>query len=140
MKIEFHRGGLSPINQTTVAEGFKAHAEEQAAPQYEKEQVNWTVVDAKDRAVAVLAADILWDWMYIDELWVSPDHRGTGLGRQLVQLAEALAREDGLQGIWLWTQSWQAESFYARLGYTEFTRFDNFPKGYSRIGFRKVLF
>ena len=48
-------------------------------------------------------------------------------------------------GVWngcqwrLWTQSWQAGGFYQQLGYSEFTRFDDFPKGHSRIGFRKIL-
>ena len=77
--------------------------------------------------------------MYIDELWVSPASRGGGLGRQLMELAEEFARAQRLQGIWLWTQSWQAEGFYRQLGYSEFTRFDEFPKGHSRIGFRKPL-
>ncbi len=88
---------------------------------------------------AVLTADILWDWMYIDELWVSPASRGEGFGRKLMKHAEDFAGSQALRGIWLWTQGWQAEGFYRALGYEEFTRFDGFPKGHSRIGFRKYL-
>ncbi len=77
--------------------------------------------------------------MYIDELWVSSELRGDGLGTRLMRLAEKFAAKHSLQGIWLWTQSWQAEQFYSQLGYVEFTRFDNFPKGHSRIGYRKIL-
>jgi|GEM_PF-4997429 len=43
------------------------------------------------------------------------------------------------QGIWLWTQSWQAEGFYMQLDHSQFTRFDILPKGHSRTGFRKKL-
>ena len=77
--------------------------------------------------------------MYIDELWVSPMHRGEGLGSKLMDLAQEFAIDRRLQGVCLWTQSWQGERFYQALGYTEFTRFDDFPKGHSRIGFRKSL-
>ena len=63
--------------------------------------------------------------MYIDELWVSPESRGAGLGRALMLRAEELAKSRGLQGLWLWTQSWQADGFYRQLGYDEFARFDD---------------
>ena len=56
-----------------------------------------------------------------------------------MQCVEEFAADESLQGVWLWTQSWQAESFYTKLGYEEFTRFENFPKGHTRIGFRKRL-
>lgn len=54
-----------------------------------------------------------------------------------MQLAEEFAISQSLQGLWLWTQSWQAEGFYRQLGYSQFTRFDNFPRRNWRIGFRK---
>lgn len=139
MYIEVHKGDLTASEQSVVSAGFHTHAEEQSAPKYKKERVKWLAFDEQKKLSAILTADILWDWVYIDEIWVSPDCRGKGLGRHLMQLAEELAKSRSLQGLWLWTQSWQAEGFYERLGYYQFTRFDNFPKGYSRIGFRKVL-
>ena len=137
--IEFRRGDLTSSEQSVVSEGFQAHAEEQDAPEYKKERVKWLAFDEQNDIRAVVTADILWDWIYIDELWVCPESRGAGLGRQLMQLAEEFAISQSLQGIWLWTQSWQAEGFYRQLGYSQFTRFDHFPKGHSRIGFRKKL-
>ena len=137
--IEFRRGELTSSEQSAVSEGFHADTEEQDAPQYEKARVKWLAYDDRGDIKGVLTADILWDWIYIDELWVSPESRGEGLGEELMQHAEGLARSRGLQGVWLWTQSWQAEGFYRKLGYSEFTRFEDFPKGSSRIGFRKVL-
>ena len=122
-----------------VSAGFDTHTEEQAAPEYKKERVKWLAFDERRDVRAVLTADILWGWIYIDELWISPEYRGEGLGRQLMRLAEKFARSQDLQGLWLWTQSWQAAGFYERLGYSQFTRFDDFPRGHSRIGFRKKL-
>ena len=139
MNIEFRRGDLTFSEQSVVSDGFHTHTEEQNAPVHKKERVNWLAFDEKNEIRAVLTADILWDWIYIDELWIFPKLRGEGLGRQLMQLAEEFAVSQSLQGIWLWTQSWQAEGFYRQLGYSQFTRFDDFPKGYSRIGFRKRL-
>ena len=139
MNIEFRRGGLTVSEQSLVSDGFHAHSEELDAPQYQKEHVSWLAHDERNDIRAVLTADILWDWMYINELWVCPDSRGEGLGRRLMQSAEDLAGAQNLAGIWLWTQSWQAEGFYTRLGYSEFTRFDDFPRGHTRTGFRKKL-
>ena len=127
------------MEQSVVSDGFQKHSDEQGAPEYKKNRVKWLAFDERKNIQAVLAADILWDWIYIDELWVSPESRGTGLGRKLMRLAEEFAIAQGLQGIWLWTQSWQADGFYRQLGYDEFTRFEDFPKGHSRIGFRKKL-
>ena len=137
--IEFRSGRLTSLEQSVVSDGFHAHSEGQQAPAYDKERVNWLASDENGVLRGVVTADILWDWVYIDELWVDPGFRGAGLGRQLMQHAEAFARSRRLQGIWLWTQSWQAEGFYRELGYSEFARFENFPVGHSRIGFRKKL-
>ena len=139
MNIEFRRGDLTPSERSVVSAGFLTHTEEQNAPEYKKERVKWLAFDERNDVRAALTADILWDWIYIDELWIFPTLRGEGLGQQLMQLAEDFAVSQSLQGIWLWTQSWQAEGFYRQLGYSQFTRFENFPKGHSRIGFRKIL-
>ncbi len=139
MDIEFSRGNLTSAEQALVSTGFEEHTGEQNAPRYEKERVKWLASDEGGNVAAVLTADILWDWLYIDELWVSSDLRGSGVGAKLMKLAEEFARSQGHQGAWLWTQSWQAEGFYRRLGYSEFTRFEDFPQGHSRIGFRKTL-
>jgi len=137
--IKFSAAELTASEQALLTAGFREHSEEQGAPEYERESVKWLAVDEQDDIIAILAADLLWDWLYIDELWVSPGARGTGLGKKLVSLAEELAISRGLRGIWLWTQSWQGVDFYSGLGYEQFARFDEFPRGHARIGFRKEL-
>jgi GNAT superfamily N-acetyltransferase len=109
------------------------------APPFNKEQLHWCAYDIDCALVGIATADLLWDWLYIDELWVDESKRGQGLGRLLMETAEAYAHQRDLTGVWLWTQSWQAEAFYAALGYAEFARFPDFPRGYQRIGFRKLL-
>ena len=139
MKIEFKRGPLTPEEQGVVEAGFAEHSAELGAPDYDKVHLKWLAVDENENLQGIATADVLWDWLYVDELWVCADARSTGLGRRLMQDIETFAADENLQGIWLWTQSWQAESFYRKLGYEEFTRFEDFPKGYTRIGFRKLV-
>lgn len=139
LDVRFDREALTASEQAVVTEGFRVHNEGRGAPDYAKERVKWLVADEREGLKAVLTAEIVWDWIYVDELWVAAELRGTGLGRQLMHLAEEFAENQGLQGIWLWTQTWQAVGFYSRLGYEEFTRFDDFPKGHARVGFRKLL-
>ncbi|MEL7537306.1 MAG: GNAT family N-acetyltransferase [Pseudomonadota bacterium] len=139
MRIDFYSGELTKREQQIVADGFRAHSERRAAPQYRRDRFKWLGLDDDDELRGVLTAETLWDWLYVDELWVDSVLRGTGLGKRLMQYAEDHARSRDLVGVWLWTQSWQAETFYRHLGYEEFARFDDFPRGHVRIGFRKQL-
>jgi GNAT superfamily N-acetyltransferase len=77
------------------------HSGDQAAPEYKKQRVKWLAFDERNEPKAVRTAEILRDWIYIDELWVSPDFRGEGVGRRLIQLAGEFARSQSLQGLWL---------------------------------------
>jgi len=104
-----------------------------------------------ERPVAVMARDssqtiqaglygkTYWKWLYIEFLWISEQHRGSGLGSRLLRRAETTARERGCLGVWLNTISFQAPGFYQRHGYREFGRLDEMPPGHKRIWFAKVL-
>lgn len=132
-------GELSSTEQGIVTAGFARHTIDREAPPFERKRLVWRAHDAKGGLVGVATADLLWDWIYVDELWVDERFRGTGLGKELLEQVERCAKTRKLSGVWLWTQSWQAEAFYRRCGYEEFTRFEDFPKGHARIGFRKDL-
>ncbi|MEE4204059.1 MAG: GNAT family N-acetyltransferase [Halieaceae bacterium] len=138
-KTLFRSGALTAEEQARVDEGFKHTATSRSAPPYDKQNVCWLLKDDTDALVGVLTGNSLWDWLYIDELWVMEAHRGHGLGQQLMRDAEQWSRQQRLIGIWLWTQSWEAEGFYRQLGFEVFTRFHNFPRGHDRIGLRKHL-
>jgi GNAT superfamily N-acetyltransferase len=93
----------------------------------------------KSRIVGGLYAEMYWGWMYVNLLWVSEQHRGKGLGRALMQKAEAEARKCGVRNAFLESFSFQAPQFYAKLGYREFGRVNDFPKGHSRHWMTKAL-
>jgi GNAT superfamily N-acetyltransferase len=137
--IVFKAGNLAVEEQEIITNGFVGYSAELAAPPYEKTRLNWIVYSSSEDIIGAMTADILWDWIYVDELWVDPDYRRQGIGKDLILVIEDYARKDRLTGLWLWTQSWQAEGFYRDLGYEEFARFPDFPEGHYRIGFRKQL-
>jgi ribosomal protein S18 acetylase RimI-like enzyme len=130
---------LAPDEQKIITDGFAKHSDVRQAPPFNKTRINWLAHDNGTNLIGALTASLLWDWIYIDELWVHDNYRDQGLGKKLMMKAEDYAKAHQLSGLWLWTQSWQAADFYRHLGYVEFAEFKDFPKGYSRIGFRKQL-
>ena len=139
MDIELTSGSLSAEDQATVSAGFEVHTQTADAPGFQKDRLNWLVRNDDNSLRAALTADVLWDWLYVDELWVDTELRGQGVGRRLMRAAETFATGQQLPGVWLWPQRWQAAEFYAALGYVEVTRVENFPNGPERKGFRNTL-
>lgn len=92
-----------------------------------------------DRYLGGLTARVAQDWMYVVLLAVAPEARGTGLGRRLMDRAEAAARARHLTGIWVDTFSFQAPGFYEALGYRSFGMLEDSPAGERRHFFAKRL-
>ena len=138
-QIKFRKGCLTDDEQKIITAGFDRHSDALGVPRYLKEPVNWLVYSSQENIVGALTAYTLWDWVYIDELWIDERLRGQGFGKKLLEALEDYARAEKLSGLWLWTQSWQAAGFYEHHGFLEFTRFPDFPKGHFKIGFRKII-
>ena len=56
-----------------------------------------------------------------------------------MQTAEAEARNRGVRNVYLDSFSFQAPTFYAKLGYREFGRLKEFPAGHDRVWMTKAL-
>jgi len=78
-------------------------------------------------------------WLYVEVLWVSDARQRKGLGAALMAKAEAEARKRGARNAWLNTFSFQAPTFYKKLGYKEFGRLDDYPAGHSHHWMTKAL-
>lgn len=60
-------------------------------------------------------------WASVDDVYVAPEHRGTGVGRTLLKNVEAWAREKRASGISLQVAAAneRGRKFYERLGFRE---------------------
>ena len=72
-------------------------------------------------------------------VWVSEDLRGQGLGRELLQAAEAEARRRGCHHVWLDSFSFQAPAFYQHLGYEIFGTLEDYPASHQRVFLTRSL-
>jgi len=78
--------------------------------------------------------------LYISLLAVEPAQRGTGIGKQLMELAEIKARELDCNHVLLTTYSYQGAEFYPKIGFTEIGRITNYPEpNVDKIYFIKQL-
>lgn len=79
------------------------------------------------------------DGFYIDTVAVSASCRGTGVGRALLEFAEAEAARRGFKSIDLCTNSKMTENqvLYPKIGYVEYDR--RTEAGYDRVFYRKTL-
>lgn len=85
---------------------------------------NVTVADEEGVIVGVLVLGITDEGFVIDNVAVHPSGQGRGLGRALLEHAEAAAREAGFDSIYLYTHEQMTENLalYSRIGYVEYDR------------------
>lgn len=97
------------------------------------------VVEGGGNIVGVLVLATTEEGFLLENVAVDPSHRGKGLGRGLLEFAEAEARREGFASIYLYTHEKMAENLalYAKLGYAEFDR--RREKGLARVYMRKRL-
>ena len=79
------------------------------------------------------------DALLLDNIAVDPSAQGSGLGRRLLEFAEAAAQEAGYAAIRLYTHEAMTENIglYGRFGYVETHRGEE--KGYKRVYMTKAL-
>jgi ribosomal protein S18 acetylase RimI-like enzyme len=89
--------------------------------------------------VGAIVLKITSEGFYIDNVAVRPVVRGQGVGRLLLDLAEAEARRQGYVSLYLATHELMTENqaLYSRIGYVEYDR--RVVNGYPRVFFRKAL-
>lgn len=89
--------------------------------------------------VGLLVLKIEPDHLLLDNVAVSAEARGTGIGRRLLAFADAYAREHGRTEVRLYTNEAMTENiaYYPRHGYVETHRATD--NGYRRVFFTKSL-
>lgn len=87
--------------------------------------------DAQGKVLGGIRATAFWDYCIIELLWLAESVRGLGIGTQLMQAAEAFALEKGFTYLRTETLSFQAKPFYLHLGFREFGKLEDYPKGHT---------
>jgi len=97
------------------------------------------VAIAGGRVVGAIVLQRTAEGFYVDNVAVRSSTKGTGVGRQLLELAEAEARRHGYDSIHLATHELMVENraLYVRIGYVEYDH--RVVNGYPRVFFRKAL-
>lgn len=119
--------------------GFDAIPLPSGVPPHDVTSFGLALRDADGETEGGLTARSVWDWFYVETLWVTEARRGQGLGARLMEAAESEARRRGCQGLWVSTYSFQAPAFYERQGFEKFGEIDDFPKNHRRLFYKKPL-
>ncbi len=117
---------------------LRAYTESKAGPFHARE-INLRVKGKRDQMIGGLSAVKYWNCLFVDKLWVDDKHRKQGLGKRLLEKAEAEARKLGCKISHLNSHSLQAPGFYRKMGYKVFGRLKLYPKGQSVYHFFKKL-
>jgi ribosomal protein S18 acetylase RimI-like enzyme len=84
-----------------------------------------TTVAVRDGEIAgLIVVSVDEEGFAVENVAVDPAHQGAGVGRALLEHAEAAARAAGFASIHLWTHERMAANLalYRRIGYAEFAR------------------
>ncbi len=97
------------------------------------------VRDADGQLIAGLDGFSWGGYVKLEWLWVRDDHRGHGLGTQLVRAAEAEAAQRGCDVMRVDSHTFQAPGFYDKLGYERIGFAAGTPAGHGEVFFLKRL-
>lgn len=121
-----------PVDEAAlVANGLADHVVGRFGPR-DEQAFSIFAHDADGTLVGGVNGSSHWRWLYIRNLWIAEPWRNHGLGRRLIDAADALARDRGCVGLYLDTFDPDAERFYRRCGFETFGTIDDFPPGHSR--------
>lgn len=101
--------------------------------------INIIVSDENENWIGGLNANVYWGWMEINDFWFREDYRGKGLGGQLLDKAEKIAKEKGAKKALLTTFEFQARSYYEMKGYQVVGEIKDYPPGSSYYTMVKSL-
>jgi ribosomal protein S18 acetylase RimI-like enzyme len=83
-----------------------------------------TVAERGDQIIGLIVLGVDDEGFHIDNVAVDPTDQGGGVGRALLEHAEAEARRAGFDSIYLYTHEKLVENLalYSRIGYVEYDR------------------
>ncbi|AQS39974.1 acetyltransferase (GNAT) family protein [Shewanella psychrophila] len=92
-----------------------------------------------EEIIAGLTGKIFGNWLNVEFLWVSEEHRGRDLGSKVLSAAESKAIDKGCVASTLDTFSFQALGFYRKQGYEIVGSLDGYYENHQRHYLQKKL-
>ena len=130
---------ITEADERAVREPLRAHNRAKTGFQGPNGELALLLTDEAGQVTGGLTARYGYQWMGIELLFVPEAERGKRVGTQLMQQAEAIARDNKLTGIWLDTFAFQARGFYEKLGFSLFGEITDYPNIHSRYFMQKRL-
>jgi GNAT superfamily N-acetyltransferase len=110
-----------------------------AVPNLQSHKIVAAIRDDAGKVIGGVIGRLGGDSVYMEIVYNDEAIRGTGLGREMMLLAEAEAKKLGARESWLYTMSFQAKPFYEKLGYTQFGELKWLDGKHARHFMRKDL-
>lgn len=82
---------------------------------------------------------VLYNWYFLDLLWIEESYRGKNIGTSLIKRIEEYAKKESLTGIRMETWNFQAKGFYEKMGYKIYATIEDCPPGTINYFFRKKI-
>ncbi|MBN2228926.1 MAG: GNAT family N-acetyltransferase [Candidatus Thorarchaeota archaeon] len=107
---------------------FDSYNMEQTNGEYNspEEWLSLVLRDKNGNIVGGIQTSTLFWAQYLEVLWVDERFRRLGYGRDLIEEAERLARENGCLASQTYTFSWQGGNFYQAVGYKLIATYDGY--------------
>ena len=110
-----------------------------AAGRHDGKRLAFVAVDAAGKQIGAIAGYTWAGMAEIKQLWVDETHRGSGVGRQLVEAAIAEATDRCCHCVWVMSYEFQAPALYEKCGFERVTELKDWPPGHSHFVLRRWL-
>jgi GNAT superfamily N-acetyltransferase len=92
----------------------------------------WVMRDDAGILIGGVAGYVHWQWAYISQLWVHPNHQGQGHAKKLLEQVETWSKQNNFIGIYIDTFDGRVKEFYERRGFQVCGQIPDFPPGHQR--------
>ena len=96
----------------------------------EDSMVHFIIRDEQHGTYGALTCLIRWDAIWINNFFVKEKYRKQGIGKQLLDEAIRLSKNEGCRFLFVETISFHHVDFYRKNGFEEITKVCDYPKGY----------
>lgn len=120
-------------NNKRKCEWFRNNSED-----VEDKYDNFLVFD-EEKFVGGAVGYILYEWYFLELLWILDEYQGQGIGTSIIKKIEDFAIKENLVGIRLETWNFQAKGFYEKMGYEVYATILDCPPGTINYFFKKRL-